>query len=358
MKAFSLIVMVFLVATVVRAQEEESGSKALNLTIGNTGISFGNAPRINGLRFNWSDSGVEEINGLNFTLWKPSEKHPSGDINGLALGLINPAADRIRGIAFTPGAVLTGTSMEGLNLAGLALVSQGSMSGINVAGLAAVGQGNIAGINLAGLATVAQGSITGMSVGGLAVVSQGSMSGVGLAVLATVAQGNIGGISFGGLATVAQGDITGLTFGGLATVAQGDATGLSIGGIAVVGQGELTGIFVGGVAVVGQKSISGITATLGQIESEGSVSGFSLAGYKIDARTVTGVNVGVLWTETENIGFLTVGGYNRTYDTQTGLTIGLFNHAHNLAGVQIGLLNHVETNPEGLKWLPILNVKF
>ena len=82
------------------------------------------------------------------------------------------------------------------------------------------------------------------------------------------------------------------------------------------------------------------------------------AAYKIDGRTVNGVNIGAIWTETENIGFFNVGAYNRTYDTQTGLTIGLLNHAHNLAGIQIGLLNIVETNPEGLRYLPILNVKF
>jgi len=176
--------------------------------------------------------------------------------------------------------------------------------------------------------------------------------------LATVAQGDVTGFSFGGLATVAQGAVTGITVGGLATVAQGGVSGFSLGGLAVVGQEDISGISVGGVAVVGEKSISGITGTLGQIETKGSVSGLNVAGYKIDARTVKGANITAIWTETENIGYFTVGAYNRTYDTQTGLTIGLLNHAHNLAGIQIGLMNIVETNPEGLRYLPILNVKF
>ena len=374
MKTICSLLLLLIAVVTVFAQEESSGSKALNLTIGNTGISFGNAPRVNGIRINWSDSDLEEVNGINFTLWKASEKNPSGDINGLALGIVSPSADRIRGIALTPGAVLTGTSMEGVNLAGLALVSQGSVSGINVAGLAVVGQDDITGLNLTLLGLVSQGSITGISFGGLATVSQRSMNGFGFGGLATIAQGDVNGFSIGGLATVAQGDVTGFSFGGLATVAHGAVTGItvgglatvaqggvsgfSLGGLAVVGQEDISGISVGGVAVVGEKSISGITGTLGQIQTKGSVSGLNVAGYKIDARTVKGANITAIWTETENIGYFTVGAYNRTYDTQTGLTIGLLNHAHNLAGIQIGLMNIVETNPEGLRYLPILNVKF
>jgi hypothetical protein len=46
------------------------------------------------------------------------------------------------------------------------------------------------------------------------------------------------------------------------------------------------------------------------------------------------------------------------YDTQRGLSIGIFNHADNLHGVQIGVLNFAGNNPEGLKILPLLNVHF
>ena len=41
---------------------------------------------MNGLRINWSDAGLEQINGINITLWKP-EKPMSGTVNGLAIGL-------------------------------------------------------------------------------------------------------------------------------------------------------------------------------------------------------------------------------------------------------------------------------
>jgi hypothetical protein len=46
------------------------------------------------------------------------------------------------------------------------------------------------------------------------------------------------------------------------------------------------------------------------------------------------------------------------YDSQWGLSIGIFNHADNLYGVQIGILNYAENNPAGLKILPLLNAHF
>jgi hypothetical protein len=39
--------------------------------IGNSGLNVGNSPRHNGLRFNWRDSDVEEINGFHCTMGIP-----------------------------------------------------------------------------------------------------------------------------------------------------------------------------------------------------------------------------------------------------------------------------------------------
>ena len=351
-----LIIASVLCGSLTYGQEEESSSSGLNLTIGHTGLSFGNSSRINGIRINWSDSGLDEINGINFTLWKPSEKDPGGDINGLALGLVAPAAGNLRGISLTPGAVLAGTSMNGIQIGGLALVSQGSINGISLAGLASVAQGNISWLAIGGLATVAQGDIDGFAFGGLATVAQGSVQGFSIGTLASVTQGSLWGFSIGGLASVTQGSLTGISMGGLATVVQGDLTGCSFGGLAVVSQGSISGINLGGLAIVGPQSVSGINLTLGQIKSDAGVNGLNIAGYKIEGRRVQGLNLGVGWTESENIGYFTVAAYNRTYDTQTGVTIGVFNHTHNLAGIQIGLLNYVESNPSPFKYLPLINV--
>ena len=71
--------------------ERPPGHAALNLTVGGIGISIGNSARVNGLRINWSDRGLEAVNGVNLTLWKP-DKHLSGVINGVAIGLAGLAA--------------------------------------------------------------------------------------------------------------------------------------------------------------------------------------------------------------------------------------------------------------------------
>ena len=47
--------------------------------------------------------------------------------------------------------------------------------------------------------------------------------------------------------------------------------------------------------------------------------------------------------------------YNAVSGRQTGLTVGLFNHAEDLCGIQLGLLNHVPSNPAWARWLPLIN---
>jgi hypothetical protein len=43
---------------------------------------------------------------------------------------------------------------------------------------------------------------------------------------------------------------------------------------------------------------------------------------------------------------------------QRGIVIGLLNHTADLSGLQIGLLNIVESNDPPFRYLPILNVRF
>ena len=70
----------------------------LNLRVGETGLSFGNSTRHNGLRLNLKDYALERINGVNVTLWVPADD-VGGEVNGLAAGLFYPEAARIHGIA-------------------------------------------------------------------------------------------------------------------------------------------------------------------------------------------------------------------------------------------------------------------
>jgi hypothetical protein len=101
--AFAVILVLVVCAT---GYPQSRCGGGLNLTVGCSGIGFGDSDRINGLRFNWRDGDLDVINGVNITFWRP-KRRVRGTINGLALGLA-PAAGRLHGIAlglavFWPG---------------------------------------------------------------------------------------------------------------------------------------------------------------------------------------------------------------------------------------------------------------
>ncbi len=259
----------------------ECSHRSLDLTVNNSGISFGNSQSINGIRFNVTDCGIKNINGINITFWKPEES-PGSVINGLSFG-VAPYADELNGVSIGLASVLAGHGMTGFNLGGLANVSEGNIyginvgglalvskediSGINFGGLAQVSQNNISGINFAGLALVSQGSLSGINIGGLASVSNKDILGINFGSLALVSQENIYGINAGGLATVAKENIYGINFGGLAVVSEIEAMGITIGGLAAVANGGFTGINIGGLAIAsGKGEITGIKYNCREIE--------------------------------------------------------------------------------------------
>ncbi len=353
---------------------QETEGWGLDLTIDGFGLVIGNIPRVNGLRLNFRDSYLEQVNGLNLTIWKPRDE-VGGNINGVAIGLVAPNADRIHGISAGLLATLADERMAGIAIGGLAVVSQGSLQGLSMGGLATVAQDRVAGVTLGGLAVVSEGDVEGLSVGGLATVSQrnvrgisvgglanvaeGSVDGVSVGGLATVAQGSVRGLSVGGLATVAEGDIDGLSVGGLASVAQGAIRGIHAGGLAVVGEGDVTGVSLGGLAVVsGAGSLRGIASALGAVVANDRISGFAAAGYKVDAFEMSGISLALGWLDVHDLTGFSVAGYNQVRGAQVGLSIGIYNSADELSGVQIGLLNRAGNNPPGLRYLPFFNAHF
>ena len=374
MKTILPVALLIILTAVAVGQEPSDRQGGFLLGAAHVGIGFGHVDRVNGIRFNWSDDGFDFVNGINFTLWRPADRPWNGTINGLALGVVAPAAEEIHGLAITPGVVLTHQHMIGVGLGGLALVSNGSVTGVNAGGLAIVAEENVQGIsfgglglvsqkdmigvNVAGLGTVAQGRAIGFSFAGLGTVSQGDMIGINLAGLGTVSQGNMTGLNFAGLGTVSQGDLGGISIAGLGTVANGAARGINIGGIAVVAQRGISGFSFGAAAIVSKEAIKGVNLTVGQLQSNVSISGLNTGLYKIDAPSISGINVGLVWTESDNLSGFTISGYNRTFEMQRGIVIGLLNHTADLFGLQIGLLNIVESNDPPFRYLPLLNFRF
>ena len=89
---------------------------------------------------------MEEVIGLNFTLWKP-EENPYAVIKGLAVGLYGPSANELHYISVGGAVVEAGSLLSGISVGGLAVVCNGNVSGTTVAGLANVADGYMSGIN-------------------------------------------------------------------------------------------------------------------------------------------------------------------------------------------------------------------
>ena len=168
-----------------------TSSRSLDLAVNGFGVSFGNSSRFTGFRFNLVDQRVEEINGVNVTLWKP-EENSYAVIRGISAGLYAPRAYVLSGISLGGFAVVAGSSLSGISVGGLAVVSEGELAGIAVGGFATVAEGSASGIMVGGLASVTEGSMSGISIGGLASVVEGSMSGISIGGLAGVAEGPLG----------------------------------------------------------------------------------------------------------------------------------------------------------------------
>ena len=147
-------------------------------------------------------------------------------------------------------------------------------------------------------------------------------------------------------------------FGRRAGLSKGAISGLNIAGLGLVSQAAITGLNLAGVGCVARENITGVSISVGMVRSDEGITGVTVGAYRLKAPLITGANVSVAWTESTELTGVTVAAYNRTYDVQRGLIIGIFNHTENLLGVQIGLLNYVENNPSWARILPFINANF
>ncbi len=319
--------------------EKKPSYTSLNLGFSGYGISFGNSRRWSGLRLNFRDIGVEEVRGINLTFGAVHAQTENKRVEGLALG-IAPMANEQRGIALGLLATVAHDSTGWLQLGGLANVSEGDMQGISIGGLA----------------NVAERDVRGVQIGGLAVVAGDDLCGVQVAGLASVAEGNQYGISVGGLAVVAEKNFQGLGFGGLAMVTEGSFRGLAIGGLAVAAEKDFEGVGIAGLAIAAGGEDAKAWSWAPAEGYASSARGVMVAGYRVGAHKLQGLFAAGFSVRAHELEGLGVSAYNVVTGTQNGLTVGVFNHAAHLKGVQIGLLNHVASNPWPFRWLPVMNV--
>ncbi|KPL03580.1 MAG: hypothetical protein AMJ73_06155, partial [candidate division Zixibacteria bacterium SM1_73] len=110
----------------------DSFASSLDITYRGYGISIGNSKRINGMRLNLVDSGVERINGLNLTFWKPKD-NPYAVMNGFTFGLVAPAAKELNGLALG-GVAVVGEKINGVAFGTIGLASD-TVRGIAIGGI-------------------------------------------------------------------------------------------------------------------------------------------------------------------------------------------------------------------------------
>jgi hypothetical protein len=115
--------------------------------------------------------------------------------------------------------------------------------------------------------------------------------------------------------------------------------------ILAVGSGEqVAGISLAGLAVGGPK-VSGIQAAL--VVGGEEVQGISIAPAYFRIEGMDGYMKGISFSA-----------FNHIEGDVFGVCIGIFNWAYAVRGFQLGILNHVKSNPKGLRWLPLFNTSF
>jgi hypothetical protein len=150
-----------------KVRDTTPGHGLLNIGPNHTGLSIGNSARWNGLRINFRDRGVQQLNGVNLSIWKAAdETNRQARLHGLNVGIVGPEGGYLRGINLGLGAVAE-HEISGINLGIFGLVSQGSAYGLNVGGLGLVTEGKMVGLNVGGLGAVTEGDMQGINIGGL-----------------------------------------------------------------------------------------------------------------------------------------------------------------------------------------------
>ncbi|MBS1226149.1 MAG: hypothetical protein H6R32_83, partial [Candidatus Aminicenantes bacterium] len=72
-------------------------AQSLNVPSEKWGLSFGNSKEFTGLRFNFRDSRVRRVTGVNVTFWMPRKDNKESVVRGLSLG-VAPGGGRVRGV--------------------------------------------------------------------------------------------------------------------------------------------------------------------------------------------------------------------------------------------------------------------
>jgi hypothetical protein len=316
-----------------------ASAQSLDLTIHHTGVSIGDSRFVRGVRLNFRDRRLEEVQGVNITIWSPYSP-ATGVVNGAAIGLPATGAREINGLGLGIFGVGAERDFTGIGVGGFGVGAGGNLRGIMIGGFGAGSGGNITGVTIGGFGAGSGGNVEGITIGGFGAGAGGNVRGLQIGGFGVGSGGNVTGITLGGFGAGAGGNVKGFTFGGFGAGAGGDITGITIAGFGAGAGGTLRGLAIAGIGA-GAPRIRGIVlaSAAGGEDVEGGV--LAPFYFKIEKNgRVKGV---------------TASAFNHIKGEQNGLSIGLLNYAWVANGLQLGVLNYVRDNPPGLRLLPLVN---
>src|SRR5512143_1727102 len=162
------------------------------------GLSIGNSQEFTGLRFNFRDSRVRRITGVNITFWQPKKDNKDSVVRGLSLGVI-PGGGDMKGLQLGVLGPAADKRMTGINIGLVGAGCGESMTGLNIGGIGLGAGENVTGINLGGVGAGAGKSMVGLNVGGVGVGAGEDLAGISLGGLGAGAGENLVGLAIGGL---------------------------------------------------------------------------------------------------------------------------------------------------------------
>jgi hypothetical protein len=314
-------------------------SHSLDLTINNAGLSIGDSRRVSGLRINFRDRNMEEVNGINATIWTPYEES-RGDVRGIALGIPLTGARQIDGIAAGLFGVGAHETIRGIAVGGIGLGAGEDIRGIAIGGIGMGAGRDFVGLGIGGIGAGFGSDIKGVAIGGI---------GVGAGRNAT-------GILIGGVGAGVGGDLKGLSIAGVGVGAGGKINGLTITGVGLGAGGDVTGVQIAGLGIGAGGTLKWVSLSAGGIGAP-RIEGVAIAS-AVGGQDVRGLVVAPFYFRIANGGRVTgvnVSAFNHVTGIQQGLAIGIFNFARTLDGMQIGLLNYAGNKSRGTRLLPIVN---
>lgn len=203
----------------------------------------------------------------------------SADARGLMVGgLGNNVRGDLKGVSIGGlGSSVKGNA-QGLMVGGLGSAVKGDARGLIVGGLGSSVKGNAQGLMVGGLGATANGHMKGLLVSGLGTTVHGELKGGQIAGMGSTVKGNAKGVIIGGLGSTVRGDLKGMLVGGLGSTVRGTAQGMLVGGLGSTVRGDTDGLQIGGIA----------SSTRGEME------GVQISGLYNRATDLHGVQIGLV----------------------------------------------------------------